>query len=837
MAERGNPLSTYWQKRRFDETPEPRGKREKKAGWQYSIQKHAATRLHYDLRLELDGVLKSWAVTRGPSYNPADKRLAVRTEDHPVDYLEFEGTIPPGNYGAGTVLLWDRGTWEPVGDPHEALKKGKMAFHIYGNRLKGLWALVRMKPREGEKRENWLLIKERDELADPDYSVTEEAETSVKTGRDLEEISAGKGGAATWTSKGGKGGGKTKRGAKAPAFVAPQLATLVDDVPAGSGWVFEMKFDGYRAIAAVSGDQVALYTRSGQDWTERFVPLPQALADLDLDRVLLDGEIVVVDEEGRGDFSSLQKALSGEGGELSYFVFDLLAEAGKSQRDQTLVQRKKRLQKLLAKAPKGGPVFFTDHIEGKGEEFLEELCKRGFEGIIAKRADQPYRSGRTKSWLKIKCGKQQEFVIVGWTKSDKKDRAFSSLLLAVHEAGELRFAGKVGAGFSDTTLAELAAKFRSLASDKPTLQVALPPAERRRIRWLKPKLVAEVEFAEFTSDGSVRHGRFLGLREDKVVRDVKREEPVDLEAASKPRAKKNSIPTIAGVRISHPDRVLYENAGLTKEDLARYLEKAAPRMLEHLGQRLVSLVRCPEGTSGTCFFQRHRGAGLSEAIDSVPVKEDDGTTEDYLHIRNVKGLVTAAQMGGIEFHVWGSRVDRIEQPDRLVFDLDPAPDVAYDTVADAAHEMKAVLEALELESFAMLTGGKGIHVVVPIVRQHEWPTIKDFTGAVARQLAEAHPTRYVSVMTKAKRKGRIFIDYLRNGRTATAICPFSPRARAEPSVAWPVSWPALGRQPGANAVTIETAMKRLGEPDPWKGYAKLKQRLSKAALKAVGVES
>jgi bifunctional non-homologous end joining protein LigD len=837
-AERGNPLSTYWQKRRFNETPEPRGKREKQAGWQYSIQKHAATRLHYDLRLELDGVLKSWAVTRGPSYNPADKRLAVRTEDHPVDYLEFEGTIPKGNYGAGTVLLWDRGTWEPVGDPHEELKKGKMAFHIHGQRLKGLWALIRMKPREGEKRENWLLIKERDELADPDYSVTEEAETSVITGRDLDAIAKGKGGVATWTTKGGKGGGKPKRGAKPPAFVAPQLATLVEDAPAGSGWLFEIKFDGYRAIAAVSGDQVVLYTRSGQDWTERFAPLPQALADLDLDRVLLDGEIAVVDDQGRGDFSSLQKALSGEGGELSYFVFDLLAEAGKSLRDQRLGQRKKRLQKLLAGAPKGGPVFFADHIEGGGEEFLAELCKRGFEGIIAKKADGRYVSGRTKSWLKIKCGRQQEFVIVGWTRSDKKDRAFSSLLLAVNEDGKLRFAGKVGTGFSDTTLADLSKRFRALASDKPTVVADLPPVERRRIHWLKPKLVAEIEFAEFTGDGSVRHGRFLGLREDKVAKDVKREEPVAVETATAKTgstAKKKGTDSVAGVRISHPERVLYQDPGITKLDLAQYLEKAAPRMLEHLGDRLVSLVRCPEGPSGTCFFQRHRGAGLSEAIGSVPVKEDDGTTEDYLQIDSVAGLVTAAQMGAIEFHIWGSRVDRIEQPDRLVFDLDPAPDVAFDTVADAAHEMKAVLEALGLESFPMLTGGKGIHVVVPVQRQHEWPTIKDFTGAVAYRLAEAHSDRYVAVMTKAKRKGRIFIDYLRNGRSATAICPFSPRARAGAPVAWPVSWPALARQPGANAVTIATAMKRLGEADPWKGYAKLKQRLSKAALKAVGV--
>ena len=847
-VERDSPLSTYWEKRRFNETPEPRGTRGKSAGWRYSIQKHAATRLHYDLRLELDGVLKSWAITRGPSYNPADKRLAVRTEDHPIDYLEFEGTIPRGNYGAGTVLLWDRGTWEPVGDPHAELKKGKMAFHIHGERLKGLWALIRMKPREGEKHENWLLIKERDDLADPDYTVTEEAETSVKTGRDLGEIAKGKGGVATWSSNktatGAKKQPRAKAGAKPPAFVAPQLATLVEVVPTGKDWLFEIKLDGYRAIAAVSGDQVTLYTRSGQDWTARFTPLPQALADLELDRVLLDGEIAVVDEQGRGDFSSLQKALSGEGGELSYFVFDLLAESGKSLRDQPLAQRKRRLQALLAPAPKGGPVFYADHFDSDGEAFLAELCKRGFEGIIAKRADGRYVSGRTKSWLKIKCGRQQEFVIVGWTKSDKKDRAFSSLLLAVNENGTLRFAGKVGAGFSDQTLSELSKRFARLKSEKPPVQADLPPAERRKIAWLKPTLVAEIEFAEFTSDGSVRHARFLGLREDKMAKDVKREEPADVEAPPRKNAsaakksaagKRKDDDLVAGVRISHPERVLYEDPNLTKLDLAHYLEAAAPRMLEHLGDRLVSLVRCPEGPSAQCFFQRHRGAGLSEAIKSVPVEEEAGKTEDYLHIDSAEGLVAAAQMGAIEFHIWGSRIDRIEQPDRLVFDLDPAPDVAYETVVEAAHEMKAVLEALELESFPMITGGKGIHVVVPIVRQHEWPTIKEFTGAVAYRLAEAHADRYVAVMTKAKRKGRIFIDYLRNGRTATAICPLSPRAREGAPVAWPVTWPALARQPGANAVTVGTAMKRLGEPDPWKGYAKLKQRLTKAALKAVGV--
>lgn len=835
MARATDQLATYREKRRFDETPEPSGKRKLKAGRRYAIQKHAATRLHYDLRLELDGVLKSWAITRGPSYDPADKRLAVRTEDHPVDYIDFEGTIPKGNYGAGTVLLWDRGEWEPLSDPQKGLKDGKLSFRIDGERLKGKWALVRFKGKGDEKRENWLLVKEKDAEVERDYNPTEEATTSVKSGRNLKQIAANP--KATWRSKGnGKGEPKRRRDGKVklPAFVEPQLATLVDAVPARGDWLYEMKFDGYRAVAAVDGEEARLYTRNGKDWTDRFAAIAEALGELDLSGCLVDGEVVVVDRQGRSDFGSLQRALSEGKGALSYFAFDLLAEDGRSLRSKPLRERKERLKALLAPASKRGPIFYTDHIEGSGQAFWDEMCRRGFEGAIAKKAEAKYLSGRSKSWLKLKCDRNQEFVVVGWSKSDK-DRPFSSLLLAVHEEGRLRYAGRVGTGFSEAEMSRLAKRLRKLARKTSPLEEKLPAAARRGVSWVEPELVAQVTFTEFTADGSLRHPRYMGLREDKPASKVTREEPV--AANGKAMAVEESGPAkIAGVRLTNPDRVLYPQQGLTKRDLTRYLEAAAPRMLEHLKGRLVSLVRCPEGRAKSCFFQRHGGAGLPDSIKRLAVAEEKGGSEEYLHIDDAAALVAAAQMGVLEFHIWGSHVDRIERPDRIVFDLDPAPEVAFEQVKRAAVEMREVLQDLGLESFPLLTGGKGIHVVAPIERRHDWPQVKAFTAAVARRLAEQQPERYVAVMTKSKRTGRIFLDYLRNGRSATAICPFSPRAREGAPVAWPVGWKELAQVKAGNAVAIPKALDRLGEPDPWKGYADLRQRLTAESFKALGVK-
>jgi bifunctional non-homologous end joining protein LigD len=526
-------LQTYRAKRRFAETPEPKGAKSRKAGWRYLIQKHDATRLHYDFRLELDGVLKSWAVTRGPSLNPKDKRLAIRTEDHPVDYGSFEGVIPPGNYGAGTVMLWDRGTWEPIGDPHEGLDAGKLVFRLRGARLRGEWALIRLRTRRIERQEPWLLIKAADGQADEDRDLLGQFDTSVETGRDLPAIAADETSRVHVSNRtarkrpASRRPSKRKRGAL-PALVEPELAMLVDEVPTGENWLFEIKFDGYRILTAASGDEVRCYTRNGLDWTARFGALPDAIAKLDLDRALLDGELVAIDEDGRSNFSALQEGLSRGGKGLSYFVFDLLFEGGRDLRPLPLIKRKERLRKLLAAAGKQAPVFLSDHVATDGRSMLRTLCRKGFEGIIAKRADRPYRSGRGRDWLKIKCAFEQEFIVVGYTRSEK-NRPFSSLLLAVNEKGALRYVGGVGTGFGAREFAELSRRFQRLARKTPAAAGAVPTSVRRRAHWLEPRLVAQIGFAGFTGDGQVRQARYLGLRPDKAPSAVHREQPKPLK--------------------------------------------------------------------------------------------------------------------------------------------------------------------------------------------------------------------------------------------------------------------------------------------------------------------
>jgi len=825
----GASLETYWKKRRFGTTPEPKGKVGSTEGHLYTVQKHDATRLHYDLRLELDGVLLSWAVTRGPSLDPADKRLAVRTEDHPLDYATFEGRIPEGEYGGGTVMLWDKGTWEPTTDPRKGLKDGRLKFHLHGERLKGAWALIRMKPRKGEKRENWLLIKDRDQQADRERVITEEAMTSVASKREMEQIANDPN--RTW-----RGSGKPqRRGGSLPAFCDPMLATLVDEVPAGDDWIYEVKFDGYRIQAAVAGDKVRLYTRKGLDWTEKFGRLPVALADLGLDRVLLDGEVAAVTKEGRTDFSALQEALGKGGGGLQFFVFDLLAEGGKSLRNMPLIERKTRLRSLLSKAGRHGPVFYADHIEGGGEAMLRELCSAGFEGIIAKRAQSTYRSGRGKSWLKIKCDKSQEFVIVGWRPSDR-DRPFSSILLAQHGPHGLIYAGRAGSGFDAGDLEQLAARFKALARRSPAVE-DVPRAIRREARWIEPRLVAQIAFAGFTGDGMVRHGRFIGLREDKVANEVKPERPARTGKGKAMASDEGKAATVAGVRITHPDRVLFPQQGVTKRDLAQYLAAAAPRMLPHLTKRLVSLVRCPAGRQKQCFFQRHAGKGFPDVFQGLPVRQKDGRTEDYLYLTDREAIVTAAQVGVLELHIWGSRIDAIDKPDRIVFDLDPDPAVDFDEVKRAAGEMRQALEALDLESFCLLTGGKGVHVVVPVERRHTWPVVSAFSRALAERFEEQAPRRFVASMSKAKRKGRIFIDHFRNQRGSSAIAPYSPRAREGAPVAWPVAWKDLDGIETPQLVTLGNAAGFLKKKDPWADYGKVRQSLKKAALDALGVET
>lgn len=856
-------LREYRQKRDFNRTAEPSGdtSRRKAGGRRYLIQKHAATRLHFDFRLELDGVLLSWAVPNGPSLNPKDKRLAVRTEDHPLDYGDFEGTIPKGEYGGGTVMLWDEGTWEPVGDPEAALQKGDFKFILHGERLKGKWVLVRMrrKPGERSKHENWLLIKERDEYATEEKRpIVERVTNSVRTGRTMDEIAAGN---VEWLKSGAsikkadpkqparKVPGKTAKGSP-PKFVEPQLATLVDAPPEGDEWVHEVKYDGYRILAAVGGGEVRIYTRRGLDWTDKFLPLIRPLLDLPMSSALFDGEVAVADKDGRTDFGALQDRMAeGQGRGVGYYAFDLLFLDGEDLRKKPLLERKAKLAALLADQPRTGPLFYSDHVVGNGAAMLQHVCEINLEGIVSKRADAPYRSDRTKAWLKAKCGFGQEFVIIGWRPSDVKARPFSSILLGVREGDRLSYRGRVGSGFGDRELDELWPELQQRAVKTPPAD-DVPDDVRRRAHFVKPELVAEIAFRGFTDEGYIRQGSYKGLRKDKPAKEIVAERPVEARdpptkrgrakdasreevAVPKPSAvitvdssKHDKAIEIEGVRVTHPDKVVFPGNGITKRQLAAYYLLVKDRILPHVADRPLSLVRCPDGAEGDCFFQKHASPGFPDAFKPIRIKEKEGS-DVYLYIEDVRGLIACVQMGALELHVWGSHNDTLEKPDRIVFDLDPDEDMEFAQVRDAAKDMRDRLAALGLKTFPMVTGGKGVHVVAPLRPRYGWDDVKAFCEAVARTMAAEEPKRYLAVATKAKRTGRIFIDYLRNGRGATAICPFSTRAKRGAPVAWPVSWAQLARLDSARPATVENAAELLKKQrsDPWAGYFEVDQVL------------
>jgi bifunctional non-homologous end joining protein LigD len=864
LLKSGDRLREYRERRDFTRTPEPAPRTNQKSRGKrvYLIQKHDATRLHYDFRLEHDGALLSWAIPKGPDYDTTVKRLAVRTEDHPIEYGKFEGTIPEDEYGGGTVMLWDRGHWEPEGDVDEGLAKGKLAFKVFGERIKGKWAFVRLRGRKGDRgKENWLLVKERDDLAGPEKRPVVERElTSVKSGRTMEEIARGR---KVWHSnkakasakekavrrerraakskRRAKAGGKKKRKSRSgdlplPRFVAPQLASLVDSPPPGNDWLHEIKYDGYRAIAAVGAEGVKVYTRKGLDWSDKFQPLLTPLADLPCENALLDGEIAIADSRGHTNFSALQEALSEGTGGFGYYLFDLLHLDGKDLRNRPLVERKKRLRELLGDRQRA-PLFYSDHIEGSGDAAFSHACDLKLEGIISKSADAPYRSGRAKSWLKSKCGMEQEFVIIGWTPSDKTGRQFRSLLVAVNEEGELRYAGRVGSGFGDETLESLSALFKRHArSSAPVDDV--PTAIARKAKFIEPKLVGEFAFRGWTGDGLVRQGSFKGLREDKPAREIVRERPM-ARSGNKTKARKGTArkagvvkaratsfsddgnPQIAGVRVTHPDRVLYPGTKITKQELIAYYLKVAGRMLPHIAGRPISLVRCPRGAGQKCFFQKHANEGWPDNFKSVRIKEKSGA-DDYLYIEDEAGLVAATQMGVLELHLWGSMADDVEKPNRMIFDLDPDEGLGFTEVKQAAKDLKKRLENLDLESFPMATGGKGIHVIVPLTPGHSWDDHRNFSEAIARVMADEEPERFVANMSKTKRRGKIFVDYLRNQRGATAIAPFSSRARKGAPVAWPVSWAQLTRLKNAQPAHVDEFS--LGA-DPWKGYFRTRQKL------------
>ncbi len=857
-------LSRYNQKRDFTRTGEPEGKVKKsakgKGGFSYLIQKHAATRLHYDFRLELDGVLKSWAVTRGPSLDPADKRLAVEVEDHPVDYGDFEGTIPMGQYGGGTVMLWDRGTWEPVGDPHEGLKAGKLVFKLHGERLTGEWTLVRMHGRPSDKgRNNWLLIKHHDAIAhegNKDALLTDHA-TSVVSGRSMEEIAEG---GQEW--KAGKArkktvaspDEKTLKKAKAAdthglAFIEPELATLVDAMPAGADWVHEVKFDGYRALALVEGGKARMLTRTGLDWTAKFQVLADDLARLGVTSAILDGEIVALDDKAASSFKTLQDELShGRSQNLQYYVFDLLSLDGEDLRGLSLLERKRRLKALLAKDEAGARVLYSEHFAYESD-VLEHVCSLAYEGIVCKRADARYSSGRNRNWLKVKCHKRQEFVIGGFTEPKGGARGIGALLLGYYAEEQLVYAGKVGTGFDNESSMAVRAQL-----DK-RLRKAMPFGDiqadgKRGAFWVEPNLVCEVEFTEWTPDGRLRHPSFQGLREDKQPADVHREQAVHMtktmrdpkpEAApetptAKPARKTKGDAEINGVRISHPDRIVYPDTDITKLDLAEYYDAVGDHILPFVTERPLSMLRCPEGIGGQCFFQRHIAREQSPYLfdTGIPVK---GRNEDYLMIKDAKGLITLVQWGVIEMHPWGCKADRPNLPDKIIFDLDPDPGVAWGDVIAAVKEVRTRMDEFGLKSFLKTTGGKGLHITVPLTPKHEWPAIKAFARAVAQSMEHDAPDRFIATMSKEKRKGRIFVDYLRNELTATAVAPYAVRARPGATVATPLAWSELTTGLDPKAFTIATVPDRLKTiDDPWADYFSVDQTIDEKILKALQIE-
>ena len=834
-------LKDYKAKRDFAKTQEPAGAapRSGKAGrGSFVVQKHDATRLHYDFRIELDGVLKSWAVTKGPSNNPSDKRLAVRVEDHPLEYGGFEGTIPEGEYGGGTVMLWDRGTWEPIGDPHEGLEKGDVKLRLFGERMKGEYVLVHMKGRDTRRRnapdrENWLLIKHRDSYARDKDTLTTRFTRSVATGRDFKAIANGNApekpsdvpAEAVWHSdpeEAEKADQKTRLAVKAgkgktPAFRPVQLATLVDSVPAGEGWLFEMKYDGYRCLAAIAGDEVRLFTRNGLDWTEQFGALVEPFQKLKIGSALIDGEICAFDDRGRTDFSTLKSVLS-NGGRLEFFAFDLLEADGKDMTTLPLVERKAQLQKLLAKSAKKDPVQYSSHVAGHGQKVLDALCRDGHEGVIAKRADAPYRGERSKGWLKIKCVKRQEFVIGGWSPSSKR-RGFASLLLGTWDNDKLLYRGRVGTGFTQDLLDELNLKLKKLARKTSPFD-AVPKDRARGAHWVTPQLVAEIAYTELTPDDILRHPSFIGLRGDKPAREVRMEKPLAIDDDGEAVAEK------LGVRLTSPDRVVYPGQGITKSQLVAYYEDVAEAILPHIKDRPLSLVRCPQGRTRHCFFQKHDTGGFPEQLHSRPIPEKDGEKQDYFYVDDLAGLVAGTQMNVLEWHIWGSHFANLEKPDRLVFDIDPDEGLDFSAITSAAIDIRDHLADIGLTSFPMVSGGKGLHVIVPLQPHAEWPEVKAFCKGLARNLADAEPDRFTANLSKARRKGRLFIDYLRNERGSTAICPWSVRSREGAPVAVPVGWNEVPALKAANGFSLAAAADRAKGGDAWPDYFKRKQKLT-----------
>jgi bifunctional non-homologous end joining protein LigD len=875
-------LAEYKRKRHFDRTPEPKAKVSAGSGWSYVIQKHDANRLHYDFRLELDGVLKSWAVPKGPSLDPAIKRLAVHVEDHPVDYGEFEGVIPEGEYGGGTVLLWDFGTWQPVGDPHVGYREGKLKFRLSGQKLGGGWMLVKSSSsRKSSDGKEWLLIKERDDSAQKSNAgdILEDSPLSVVSNRDLKEIAAARD--SVWSSKesatsqtatrrqsrsssvakvqrsrtapkslaAGIAGAKS---AKLPLTLEVELATLTKEVPQGDLWLHEIKFDGYRMLCRIDGDEVRFISRNQQDWTPRLKSLVRSVKSLGITQGMLDGEIVSMRKDGTTDFQSLQNAFrDGRSDGIHYYVFDLIHLDGYSLMTVPLDERKRVLAELLSTKPTNHKIHFSEHLTGSGQELVRNACKLHLEGIISKRRDRPYRGGRIQDWLKTKCLKHEEFVIGGFTEPSGSRNAFGALLVGYHDdQGQLKYAGKVGTGFDQKTLVRLLQELMPLEQkSSPFSDLSRRTGPVRNAHWVKPQLVAQISYGSRTSDGILRHASFQGLREDKPAEDVTLEKAVPL-----PRIEKKSgslgkphrvqstkshrgVEGLHGVRLTSPEKQLYPDDGITKLDLANYYKEIADWILPHVVNRPLSLVRCPDGIEKESFFQKHPGIGSPPALAEVSLREKSGLVK-YSVVKDIQGLISLAQISAVEIHVWGSRIDNLEKPDRLVFDLDPDPGVRWERVVESARQIRDFLKEIGLESFVKTTGGKGLHLIVPIDRRQQWDEAKSFCKLVAETIVAAAPELYTANMAKAARTNKIFIDYLRNDRGATAIVPYSTRSRPGATVSAPLAWKELTPQITSDQFNLINIQKRLQSlrKDPWAGIENVRQNLAQPNKKLLSLK-
>ncbi len=841
-------LDRYGRKRDFQRTPEPHAGVEPSAtGRLYVVQKHAARALHYDLRLELGGVLKSWAVPKGPSPDPSQKRLAVHVEDHPVRYGAFEGVIPQGEYGAGTVQVWDRGEWEPLGDPERDYRRGRLKFRLHGRKLRGVWSLSRMQTRD-EKGDNWLLIKKEDEDAvAPDDDFLEQNDRSVATGRSMEQIAAERdavwrGGEAHSSAEGATrvlltevSRLKGARPAPQPQTIHPQLARLVDAVPQGQKWLHEIKYDGYRIVCVLKGGRARFWTRNGLDWTERFAPFAEAMASLAVADGIFDGEAVVLDEEGISDFQALQNRLKGSGaGRLVYYLFDLVHADGYDLSRVSLIERKAFLKNLLAPLGDQSPVRYSDHIRDEGARVFDHACRYSLEGIVSKRVDSPYVQKRADSWVKTKCARRQEFVIVGFTPPSGGRQELGALLLGVREGTALRYAGKVGTGFSDETLRTVAEALRGRVVEATSLHDPPGGREGAEVTWVRPDLVAEVAFSEWTGEGRLRHPVFKGLREDKSPGEIVRENAGE-ESEMPVTAVGRKRGPIGGVRLSNPDRVLYPEQGVSKRDLALYYEEVARYILPFVAARPLTVVRCPQGRGKKCFYQKHFNESVPAPVRGIAVEEKEGEGL-YLVIDDLKGLITLVQLGVLEFHPWGSREDRLEFPDQVVFDLDPGPGVAWEDVLHGARRLRERLGALDLKSYVKTSGGKGLHVVVPLTRRARWDVVKAFSRAVSEDIARDDPNRYVTTLSKAQRKGKILIDFYRNDRGATSVAPYSTRVHPGATVSTPLHWDELSADIGPDFYTIENVPKRLREigQEPWSDFFSQRQSITKGIRSELG---